>query len=86
MLKPIGVKLDLEAGAGYVEYRRLRTGEHVAKTDRLSDAVRVDYDDHGDILGIELLSLSHAAIETARSFAIGRELGFASHLAGAFVA
>jgi hypothetical protein len=42
--EPIAVKIDLEVDAGYVRYRRLAAGEHVARTRRFGDDVNVDYD------------------------------------------
>jgi len=63
-------------GLGYVVYRRLAPGEHVARTERVSYEVRVDYDANAAVLGIELLALDDATFDVARAWAAEHDLGF----------
>jgi hypothetical protein len=68
MRNPISVSLDLEAGAGYVEY--LVDGEIVETLDVWRDGVvAADLDAAGNVVGIELLAFDVMAIDAARTFA-----------------
>ncbi len=86
MTMPTEVKLDLEANAGYVRYRSLHVGEHVARTVRLSEDVAVDFDATGAVLGIEILAFDSDVLEAARRFAVSKSLAFPRDLAGALAA
>ena len=61
-------------------YRALAPGAHVARTDRVSDDVNVDYDENGEVLGIELLSLDDEALADARAFAAAHGFAFPGNL------
>ena len=52
MQNAIGLRLDFEAGAAYVAYRRLPEGSRVEHVTRLSDDVVVQFDSGGEVLGI----------------------------------
>jgi len=52
---------DKEVDAGYI---RLRKGVRVARTERLDDSRLIDYDDAGDPIGIELLSVKARGVDT----------------------
>jgi uncharacterized protein YuzE len=74
--EPIGVKIDRDVEAGYVRYRRLATGERVARTQRFGDDVNVDYNDVDDVLGIEILAFDHPTLAVARAVAAKHGLVF----------
>ena len=76
MVMPREFRLDYEAGAGYLRYRRLAHDEHVARTARITDDVVVDYDAAGDIIGIEMLTFDSATLSAARNFAVANGLAF----------
>jgi uncharacterized protein YuzE len=81
MNPPLELRIDFEAGAGYVEYRRLKRGQRVARTERLSDDVFVDYNASSDVLGIEVLAFDAAALGVAKRFARTHKLEFPPRLA-----
>lgn len=84
MLKPIQFRVDYEVEAGYLRYRPLPIGEHVARTQRISDDVNVDFDAAGQVLGLELLAFDDVAFNAARDFAESHDLVFPyEHLAHA---
>lgn len=81
MQKPISVKLDLEAEAGYVRYAE---GDVAGTLDVWSDGtVAADLDDAGKVLGIEVLDFDDETLRAARSFAHNRGLSFPEDLAKA---
>lgn len=84
MTLPIEVKVDLEANASYVRYRRLLPGEHVAETVDVVDdgSVAADVDARGNILGIELLGFNGDTMITAQKFASDHDLAFPRDLSG----
>lgn len=81
MLRPTSLRADYETGTGYLRYRTLPSNVKVARNARISDDVVVDYNDLGEILGIELLALDDEALSVARGFAAANGLAFP--LAGA---
>jgi len=76
MLQPLSLEVDYEVDAGYVSYRELPPGEHVARTARVSQDVIIDYNGAGEILGIELLAFDEPALSVARAFADANALAF----------
>lgn len=76
MLKPLELRVDREVDAGYVRYRALPPGEHVARCARVSEDVVVDYNGAGEILGIELLAFDPEALSVAQHFADANGLMF----------
>jgi uncharacterized protein YuzE len=79
MNKPISLTVDFdpEAGTlGYLRFRALGAGKHVARSHRVSDDVFVDFSDTSEILGIELLGFDDEAIGAARHFAERHGLAF----------
>lgn len=78
MQNAIGLRLDFEAGAAYVAYRRLPEGSRVEHVTRLSDDVVVQFDSAGEVLGIELIEMTGAAIEVGSGFAEQNGLAFPS--------
>jgi uncharacterized protein YuzE len=62
MEKPLSLKVDFVAGAGYLRYRLLDAGARVTRTQRVSDDVFVDFNAESRILGIELLAFDGAAL------------------------
>jgi uncharacterized protein YuzE len=50
---PNDIEIDEEADAAYVRL----SGESVARTQRISDDVIVDFDAHDHLVGVEVLSL-----------------------------
>lgn len=83
---PTEVKIDLEAHAGYVRYRTLPFGQHVARTIRVGANIAVDLDASEAVLGIELLAFDADVLEAARQVAASRGLAFPRDLAGAVAA
>jgi hypothetical protein len=69
-LAPIHISLDLEVpgGAGYVRYRRLEKGAHVARTVSTDEThlVNIDFDADGAVLGVELVALDVDAYARAQ--------------------
>lgn len=82
MQEPIQFRMDYEVVAGYLRYRPLPAGERVARTQRVSDDVHVDFNASGEILGIELLSFDATALGAAKAFAYAHGLSFPRDLAG----
>jgi len=83
MTKPLGVRVDLEANAGYVSYR---LGEVAGTLDVWHDGrVAADLDDAGNVLGIEVLGFDDKTLAQARMFAEDRGLAFPQHLEGNLV-
>lgn len=78
MQNAIGLRLDFEAGAACVAYRRLPEGSRVEHVTRLSDDVVVQFDSGGEVLGIELIEMTGAAIEVGSGFAEQNGLAFPS--------
>jgi uncharacterized protein YuzE len=79
MKKPISLMVDFDAEAGtlgYLRFRALEAGKHVARTHRVSDDVFVDFNDTSEILGIELLGFDDEVIGAARHFAEQHGLAF----------
>jgi hypothetical protein len=74
MKSPTRITIDPEYPVAYVAYRDIAPGE-TARTDRVSFDVRADYNDAGDLLGIELLSLGQSAVDEGRAYA--QKLGYA---------
>jgi uncharacterized protein YuzE len=74
--RPVSVRVDLEVDVAYVGYRRLADEEHIARSERISEDVVVDYDAAGEIVGLELLGLDELALKPAREFASRRDLAF----------
>lgn len=85
MLKPIQLRIDYDVEAGYLRYRQLREGEHVSRNARISDDVVVDFNDAGEILGIELLAFDEEALAVARGFAEANGLAFPRAIAPGLV-
>jgi uncharacterized protein YuzE len=82
---PISLKIDYAADAGYIRYRSLPPGQHVARTQRLTDDVNVDFDANAEILGIELLAFGEEALEATRRFAQAHDLALPAQLTSASV-
>jgi uncharacterized protein YuzE len=76
MLNPIQFRMDYEVEAGYLRYRPLPAGQHVARTQRISDDVNADFDAAGQVLGLELLAFDEVAFNAARVFAEAHDLVF----------
>jgi uncharacterized protein YuzE len=74
--KPISLDIDFKANAGYLEYRSLGYGQLVTRTQRVHDAVHVDFDAESQIFGIELLGFDNEALGAARHFAEQHDLEF----------
>jgi addiction module HigA family antidote len=74
--KPLALQIDFTAMAGYVRYRTLDRGEHVAWTQRISDDVLVDFDAESQIIGIELLSFDDDVLAIAQRYAHANSLDF----------
>jgi len=81
VLEATRVDVDLEVHAAYVTYR---DGKSVETRDILDDGtVAYDVDDHGDIIGIEILGIDTPEyLEAARTFAAKHELAFPRDLRG----
>ena len=82
MTRFIGIEVDLEANAGYVRYRQ---HEKFGRNERVGQDVVIDYDDAGQIFGIELLALDDVALSAARKVAAAHDLAFPRDLMGALV-
>jgi uncharacterized protein YuzE len=78
----VAVSIDLEARAAYVRYRSL-AGDERAGSRRQSDDVVADYNDCGEVVGIEILALHDDAIAQGRRFAREHELTFPRDFGGA---
>ncbi len=78
MQHAIGLRLDFEAGAAYVAYRRVPEGARIDHVTRLSDDVVVQFDGTGEVLGIELIEVTGAAVEVGSGFAEQNGLAFPS--------
>lgn len=79
MTAPIAVAMDIEAGACYVRY----SDAPVARTIEVppSATVAADLDEHGGVIGIELVRVADAHdVEHARRFAEQRSLRFPANL------
>ncbi len=82
MQQALELKVDLVVMGGYLRYGVLKSGTHVARTQRMSDDVFVDFDAESQILGIEILSFNDdEAIDVARRFAAAHGLEFPKFLA-----
>ena len=83
MTKPISVKVDLNANAGYIRYAE---GKVAGTLDVWSDGwVAADLDDDGRVLGIEVLSFDDETLGHAKKYAQSQGLAFPAHLEGALV-
>lgn len=83
MIKPVGLRVDLETDAAYIRYAE---GEVAGTIDVWQDGwVAADVDSAGRVLGIEVLDLDVETLERARRFAHEHELAFPDHLQGARV-
>ena len=84
MNSPIEVKVDLEANASYVRYRRLLPGEHVASSVEVDGdgAVVADVDADGGLIGIEVLGFDSETLDAAQSYARERLVRFPRNLVG----
>lgn len=51
------IEIDKQADAAFIYFKEISTGE-VAKTISLNEALNVDLDSHGKVLGIEILNAS----------------------------
>jgi uncharacterized protein YuzE len=76
MKKPISLEVDFKANAGYLEYRSLDDGQLVTRSQRVHDAVHVDFDAGSQVVGIELLGFDDEALSAARHFAEQHDLEF----------
>ncbi len=85
MRSPISLEVDFIADAGYLAYATLSEGQFVTRTQRVHDAVHVDFDAESQILGIELLGFDDAAIGAAQKFVQQHDLAFPKLLARATV-
>jgi len=85
MKQPIAFKAEfhpaLQDGLGYIRYRRLAEGEHVARTMRVSQDVLIDFDSNEEVLGMELLALDETALAVARTCATEFDLALPDFLA-----
>ena len=62
------ITYDPEVDALYIKLR-----EGVARTERLTDDLAVDYDSNGVVVGIELLRAKHAAFADSNALEISFE-------------
>ena len=74
--KPLELKIDLTFKVGYLKYRMLESGSHVARTHTVSDEVLVDFDAQSQVIGIELLSFDEHVLAIAQQFAAANDLEF----------
>jgi uncharacterized protein YuzE len=70
-------QVDESLAVGYVRYRRLPPGSQ-PRTESISSDVNVDFDEQGNVLGIEIIGVDVESIATAAGFAKGRGLDFPS--------
>jgi uncharacterized protein YuzE len=83
MTKPLSVKIDNQANAGYIRYAE---GKVATTLDVWSDGwVAADIDSAGAVLGIELLGFDDETLQHARAFAESKGLAFPPHIEGALV-
>jgi hypothetical protein len=76
MRQPLSVKIDRELNVGYVKYTN--DGKAAKTVDVWEDGwgVMVDFNAAGEVMGIELLSLSDEAVQRAAEFACRQGLEF----------
>ena len=74
MQKPLGLEVDFVAMAAYLRYRPHENGTRVARTQRISDDIFVDFNAQSQILGIEMLAFDGEALAVAREFAAAHDL------------
>jgi hypothetical protein len=80
MKSPIGVRVDFETTAGYVQYAATPV---VGTLDVWENGtVAADLDADRCVVGIEVLGLDDEALSVARDFAHDRGLRFPENLAG----
>ena len=85
MIRPISVRVDLHASAGYVEY--VADVEVAGTEDVWHDGqVAADLDETGRVLGIEVLGFDNETLQRAREYAESKDLAFPPHLEGVLVA
>jgi hypothetical protein len=94
---PIGITVDVKAGAGYVRYLpaagRLRQSD-VVRTSTGTAALRVtgdahtytgvviDFDSEDQVVGVELVDLVPETIALAKDFAAANNLGWPRDISG----
>ncbi len=61
---PISVSMDSEARAVYFKL----TDEPVDKTERLNSSLSVDYDEDGEIVGVEIIRVNKIGMMLKRAF------------------
>ncbi len=79
MERPLRLEVDFDPEVGplgYLRYRVLERGQYVARNERVSQDVIIDYDAESRVLGIEFLALDDDAISVARRFAQAHNLVF----------
>lgn len=83
MKNPKNLEIDLEAKLGYVQYADAQIAGTI---DVWHDGqVAADLDAHGDVVGIEVLSLDEATLSQAREYAASKGLAFPAHLEAVLV-
>jgi len=61
---PINVSIDSEARAVYFKL----TDEQVDKTERLNSSLSVDYDERGEIVGVELIRVNKIGVMLKKAY------------------
>jgi len=78
MMHPIDVRIDDEAGAGYITYSKGEVAETVEVWEE--GTVAADVDRSGNILGIEVLGFDEEILSRARAYANENDLVFPARL------
>ncbi len=85
MDKPIEIRVDAVANAGYVRYRNGEVDETIDV--HPTGAVAADVDVDGNVIGIEILAVDREELLVlAAQYATARGLAFPRDLAGVFAA
>jgi uncharacterized protein YuzE len=79
MQKLVSVRVDYDdeiGPTGYLRFHLLAEGGHVARTQRVSDDVFVDFNGESQILGIEFLALDTEVLDLMQKFTEAHDLEF----------
>jgi uncharacterized protein YuzE len=78
------ITIDIQANAGYIRYGT--DADVRTRSERIGEAVVIDFTTNDAVLGIELLGFDADVLDAARAFAAEHALAFPRDLAAAFAA
>ena len=61
---PVSVSIDKEARAIYFKV----SDKDVTKTERINSSVSVDYDENGEVVGVELIRINNISVLMKKTF------------------